>query len=147
MICIISSAGGHLAEAIKACSAIKHYPKFYVTFFVPHIPDSLSGEEHYFIEDPHLSPLKYLVNFFQSLKLYVRKRPKVIITTGAGIAVPMCLIGKFFGSKIVFIESGARVIYPSRTAKVLYRIADLSIVQWRPLSNYLPKAIYGGPLF
>jgi hypothetical protein len=146
MICIISSAGGHLTEALKATSLLKDYPKFYVTFYLPHIPDYLLSDECYFVEDPHISPWKYLVNFFQSFKIYLKKRPKIIITTGAGIAIPMCIIGKFFGAKILFIESGAKVINPSRTAKVLYRIADLSIVQWQPLLKYLPKSIYGGHL-
>lgn len=146
MICIIASAGGHLTEAIKATFLIKEYPKFYVTFHMEHISASLSKEEYYLVEDPHISLKKYFINLYQVFKIYFRKRPKVIVTTGAGIAVPMCLIGKAFGSKVVFIESGARVMYPSRTAKVLYRIADLSIVQWKPLLEYLPKAIYGGPL-
>ncbi len=146
MICIIASAGGHLTEAIKATSLIKEYSKFYVTFHIEHIPASLSNEKYYLVEDPHISLKKYFINFYQVLKIYFKKMPKVIITTGAGIAVPMCLIGKAFGSKVVFIESGARVMHPSRTAKILYRIADLSIVQWKPLLRYLPKAIYGGPL-
>jgi len=146
MICIIASAGGHLTEAIKATSLIKDYPRFYVTFYLPHIPDSLLGEECYFVEDPHISPWKYLFNFFQSFKIYLKKRPKIIITTGAGIAVPMCTIGKLFGSKIVFIESGARVTQPSRSGKVLYYITDLFIVQWESLLKFYPNAVCGGPL-
>jgi UDP-N-acetylglucosamine:LPS N-acetylglucosamine transferase len=146
MICIIASAGGHLTEVMKAISFLKEYPIFYITFKMAHIQDSLKNEEYYLVEDPHISLKTYFINFYQVLKIYFRQRPKVIVTTGAGIAVPMCLIGKAFGSKVVFIESGARVIYPSRTAKILYRIADLSIVQWKPLLKYLPRAIYGGPL-
>jgi UDP-N-acetylglucosamine:LPS N-acetylglucosamine transferase len=131
MICIIASADGYLTEAIKTTSLIKEYPKFNVTFHMQHISASLSKKEYYLVEDPHIS---------------LKKRPTVIVTTGAGIAVPMCLVGKSFGSKVVFIESGTRVRYPSMTAKVLYRIADLSIVQWKPLLKYLPRAIYSGPL-
>lgn len=146
MICVIASAGGHLTEAIKATSLIKDYPKFYVTFYLPHIPECMAGEECYFVVDPHISPWKYLVNFLQSFKIYLKKRPKIIITTGAGIAIPMCIIGKLFGSKIVFIESGARVTHPSRSGKILYYIADLFIVQWKSLLKFYPNAVYGGPL-
>jgi UDP-N-acetylglucosamine:LPS N-acetylglucosamine transferase len=146
MICIIASAGGHLTEAMKATALLKDSPRFYVTFSLPHIAQSLPGEEYYFIEDPHVSPVKYLRNFFQALRIFRRKRPKVIITTGAGIAVPMCVIGKIAGAKIVFIETGARITSPSRTARLLYPIADVFIVQWEPLLKYFPKAVYGGAL-
>ena len=143
-ICVITSAGGHLTEAMKATAELKYYPTFYVTFKLPHIHDSLRRGECYFIEDPHTNCFKYLKNSFQCLIVYLKKRPKVIITTGAGIAIPMCIIGKLFGSQIIFIEISARIRQPSRTAKILYPIADLFIVQWKPLLKYFPKAIYGG---
>ncbi|MFC1809408.1 PssD/Cps14F family polysaccharide biosynthesis glycosyltransferase [Candidatus Omnitrophota bacterium] len=146
MICIISSAGGHLTEVQKATTLLNKQEKFYVTFSLPHIKESLVNEECYFVVDPHLNPFKYILNFFQSLAIYIKKRPKVIITTGAGIAIPMCVIGKCAGTKVIFIESGARVNKPSRTGRLLYPIADLFIVQWDSLLKYFPKAICGGVL-
>jgi len=147
IICFISSGGGHLTELINASSLITHYPHFFVTINLPHISSSLEGKEVYYILDPHTSIFKYFINFIQALKIYLKKRPKIIITTGAGIAIPMCVIGKLFGSKIVYIESGARVNFPSKTGKFMYKIADLFIVQWKPLLKRFPNAVYGGPLF
>jgi hypothetical protein len=47
----------------------------------------------------------------------------------------------------VFIESFSRINSPSMTGRIIFRIADLFIVQWRGLLKfYGAKAIYGGEL-
>ncbi len=144
-VCIICSAGGHLSEALAATSQVKA-SKYYVTFDEPHVRERLKGEEVYYIADPHVSLFLYLKNTLQSLSILIRKRPKVVISNGAGIALATCLLAKLAGSKLVFVENGARVTTPSRTGKLVYRFADLFIVQWKPMLKHYPKAVYGGPL-
>ena len=143
---IIASAGGHLSEALKATSSLRAYPRFYVTFHVPHLPPALGAERTYFVEFPRIDPWRYLVNAAQSLAIYLRERPLVIITTGGGTAVPFCLIGRLFGSKIVFVESGSRVVRPSRASRLLYPISHLTLVQWPALLSRFPRAVYVGAL-
>ena len=70
-------------------------------------------------------------------------RPKIVVSTGAGIAIPMILLAKKVGSKIIFIETGARVIEPSNTGKFIYKYADLFIVQYEPLLKCFDKAKLG----
>ena len=69
-----------------------------------------------------------------------------MLTTGAGIAVPMALIAKCFGKKLIFVESGARINTASRTGKLLHKYADLCLVQWKPVLELYPNAKYGGVL-
>jgi len=142
-ICIISSAGGHLTEALAATKDLK-VSRYFVTFDQPHVHSVLKGEEVYFIQDPHQKLHLHFKNMFQSLILFLKKRPKIVITTGAGIAVTLCLLVKLTGGKLIFIETGARVTSPSVTGRILYRFSDLFIIQWEPLKRYYPKAIYGG---
>ena len=144
-ICIVCSAGGHLAEALAATIVVDS-PCYFVTFDEPHVRLRLTGKEVYYVVDPHVSLRLYLKNARQSLNIFLRKRPKVVISTGAGIALATCFLAKLTGSKLIFVESGARVTTPSRTGKLIYPFADLFIVQWKPLLKYYPKAIYGGPL-
>ena len=35
-----------------------------------------------------------------------------------------CLAAKLFGARLVYVESGSRVIIPSRTGRLIYRFAD-----------------------
>ena len=79
--------------------------------------------------------------------IYIKIRPKYIVTTGAHTAGPMCLIGKIFGSKIIFIESFANSSSKSITGKIVYKFADLFIVQWENMLNIYPKSVYGGWIY
>ncbi len=125
---------------------IEGHDSFFVTF---KREDTEGFEENlYFIDDPKRNPFKLFKNFIQSLKILYKERPDVIITTGAGVVVPLCYIGKAIGVKIIFIESFARITSRSLSGVFIYPIADLFFVQWRSvLSKYGKKAVYGGSVF
>ena len=145
MLCVVCSAGGHLSEALSALASTKA-PRYFVTYGEDHAKKWLSGEEAYYVEDPHVSIIKYLKNAYQSIIILLRKRPKVILSTGSGIALATCIFGKMIGAKVIYLESGARITSPSRTGKLMYYIADDFIVQWEPLLRCFPKATYVGSL-
>lgn len=144
-ILAISSGGGHLTEMIHSLDDINIQKNdiTYVVFKTPYTKETLKNERHYFIIDPHICKVKYLINFMQALFLFLLIRPKIVISTGAGIAIPMILLAKKVGSKIIFIETGARVIEPSKTGKFIYKYADLFIVQYEPLLKHFDKAKLG----
>jgi len=73
--------------------------------------------------------------------------PDIIMTTGASVALPMCYIAKLFRKRIIFIESFCRVKKPSLFGRLIYHIANLTIVQWEPLLKYYKRAEYGGYIF
>jgi beta-1,4-N-acetylglucosaminyltransferase len=139
----ISSGGGHLSELIKAIPNSYEKEVVYVTFKNGHTKYTLKDKSHFFLIDPHISKIKFLINFFQSLFLYIKIRPKVIISTGAGIAIPLILIGRLFKTKIIFIESGARIFKPSKTASFIYKYSDLFIIQYKTLSSVFSKSKIG----
>ena len=78
--------------------------------------------------------------------ILLRLRPAAILSTGPAIAVPVSIIGKILGARIIFIETGSRVRTLSLTGRIMYRWADLFFVQWPQLAATLPKAIYAGRL-
>jgi len=145
MLCVVCSAGGHLSEAIEATVDVKQ-PMYFVTYGEPHARLRLADKEAYYVMDPHTSLFKYGLNALQSIFLLIKKRPKVIFSTGAGIALVTCLVGKFMGAKIIYLESGARITTPSKTGKFMYKYADVFIVQWKPMLKVYPDAKYVGPL-
>ena len=146
-VCIISSAGGHLTQALLLAQDLeKKYNLYYVTYGLPHIRKLLRDKKAYYIIDPHLSFSKYLINFLQSFKIFLNELPDYVITTGSGISIPTCLIGKALRSRIIYIETCSRVTSPSRTGRILYPFADLFIVQWKPILKVFPKAKYCGSL-
>lgn len=91
--------------------------------------------------------LGYLKLFKQCFHICQKYRPKVIISTGSDIAVPLALWAKINKSKMVFIETRAKVYSKTVTGKILTHIADKIIVQWpEMLSVYNNKAEYYGVL-
>ena len=100
----------------------------------------------FFVIDPKRNVFKFIINFFQTLKIMLRKRPKVIISIGAGVVIPACYIGKYMGAKIIYIESFSRIWHPSLSGRIIYPIADLFFVQWEELKSKYPKAVFAGRL-
>lgn len=153
-VMFISSTGGHLSELLQLKDMFKKYDYHIVTEKTKSNMDLLKrySKKLSFLlygskSHPLVYPFKLLINCFISLFIYIKVRPKVIVTTGAHTAGPMCCIGKIFGSKIVFIESFANISTKSVTGKIIYLFADLFIVQWDGMLKLYPKAVLGGWIY
>ena len=92
-------------------------------------------------------PFKLFYNCFKSLFLYFKIHPDYIVTTGAHTAGPISLIGKFFGTRIIFIESFANLTSKTITGRLLYPVSDKFIVQWESMKELYPEATFGGWIF
>jgi beta-1,4-N-acetylglucosaminyltransferase len=140
-IIAISSGGGHLNELLSALPRTKM--KILVLTSKSGIHQMNRKYQFKYLIDPHVSIMKYVVNSIQALFYYSKMKPAYIISTGAGIAFPIIIIGKIFGSKIIFVETGAKVFTQSRTGRMVYKYSDLFIVQYKPLLELYPKASLG----
>lgn len=74
----------------------------------------------------------------------MKKKVLFISSTGAHTVVSMCLIRKTFGSKIIFIETFANSKTKSKTGSIVYKFADIFIVQWKDMLELYFNAVYGG---
>jgi UDP-N-acetylglucosamine:LPS N-acetylglucosamine transferase len=92
-------------------------------------------------------PFEMIVNSLKSLFIYIREWPDVVITTGVLAMIPICLIAKLFGKKLIYIESFAKVNSANETGKLMYKFADQFYVQWPQMIEIYPKAIYLGGIY
>lgn len=76
-----------------------------------------------------------------------RARPSVILTTGAGVAVPFAWIGRLRGARVVYVESFTRIDGPSLSCKLIAPVAARVYGQWPELVQALPRAQYLGNVF
>lgn len=153
-VLFISSTGGHLNELLQLKSIMNKYDSYLIT---EKTKSTISLKEEYKDKISYLIygtkhnmlayPFKLLANCFKSLYFYFKIKPDVIVTTGAHSAGPMCCIGKIFGSKIIYIETFANIHSKTVTGRIVYKFADLFIVQWESMLKLYPKAIYGGWIF
>jgi UDP-N-acetylglucosamine:LPS N-acetylglucosamine transferase len=83
---------------------------------------------------------------FGAARTLRKERPGLILSTGAGPAVPFALAGNILGVPSLYIETFARVSKPSLTGRIMYYLAARFFYQWKLLVRYYPKASYGGLL-
>jgi len=152
-VLFIASTGGHLSELLQLKSLFNKYNSYLIT----EKTKSTIGLKNKYINVNYLVYgtkdhkftyiFKFLYNCIKSLILYINIRPKVIITTGTHTAVPMCYIGRLFGSKVIFIETFANSSTKTLSGKLVYPIATTFVVQWEEMLKLYPKAIYGGWIY
>ena len=140
-VLFISSTGGHLNELLQLKPMFKKYDSYIIT---ENTKSNLKLKEEYgkkinFLvygtkHKPLIYPFKLLYNCFKSLFLYFKIRP-------------LCSIGKIFGSKIIYIETFANINTKTITGRLIYKFADLFIVQWEEMLELYPKAVYWGWIF
>ncbi len=147
-ICLVCSHGGHFNEMMQLSDAFEGFDYFFVT----HASEATKNLENAYLikfEGWNLIGKILLIMVpIRAIYILLKERPDVIISTGAGeIAVPFCYIGKMMGIKIIFIDTLARISTPSGGGRFIYPIADLFLVQWRPLlEKYGKKAKYWGKI-
>lgn len=148
-LCFICSSGGHLAELLPVGRRLgRDREHFWITFNNPMTENTLKDDRYYMVHDPVRNPLIFLKLVFHSFFLFLKERPDIVITTGAGMAVPFSIITKLFGKKLVFIESFCRTESPSLSGRALYMFADRFYVQWEQnLKHYGHKAEYSGSVY
>ena len=153
-VLFISSTGGHLNELLQLSSLFEKYDYHIITEKDKtngYLEDKYEGRVSYlpYGTRSHIITyiFKYLYLIIKTLFLYIKIKPKVIVTTGTHTAGPMCYLGKLFGSKIIYIETFANINKKTATGRLIYPIADLFIVQWEEMLKIYPKAVYGGQIF
>lgn len=149
-VCFAASSGGHFEQLTMLKPLMDKYNSFVVTEKTTYNV-TIENEKMYYLHQVNrkekMFPLWVLINAFASLAIVVKERPDVIITTGVLAVIPLCLLVKVFGGKLVYIESFAKVSSPTETGKFLYKFADRFYVQWETMKKFYPKAIYLGGIY
>jgi len=142
---MVASSGGHLAELFSVRNAWFKYEEVWVTFPTQDARSLLENEKTIWAYHPTNRNIKNLVrNLYLAWRVLRQEKPDVIISTGAGIAVPFIWVGKFLKIPTIFIESITFTDKQSLSGKLVYIFVDHYFVQWPDLARKLDKAIYRG---
>lgn len=149
-LCFAASSGGHYEQLMMLKPLMEKYESFLITEETSY-NSNVNGLKTYYMMQVNRKEKTFLpymiINLFRSLKIYLKERPDVVICTGVLATIPICLIAKFAGKKMIYIESFAKVTSPTETGKLLYKFADQFYVQWEPMLEIYPKAIYLGGIY
>lgn len=142
---LICSSGGHLYQLFNLHEYWSKYQRSWITFESEDVRSLLADEQVITAFHPTTRNIK---NFFRNLWLAARVlreiKPRIIVSTGAGIAVPFFYMAKLYGIRTVYVESITRLEGLSLTGRLVYPIASHFIVQSPELASKLPRAEYKG---
>ena len=145
---LVASSGGHLLQLLQIRGVLPDAHWTWVTFDTQDAVFLLRDECVVYAHHPTNRSLVNLIrNTLLAIRLVWRVRPQVVVSTGAGVAVPFCYVAKLFGASIVFIESFARTSNLSLSGRLVKPIASRFFVQWPDTAPDDHKAEYRGALF
>ena len=148
-ICIPTSSGGHLTHMMMIEEFWKKYDRFWVTFNKEDAKSCLKDERKYWCYFPtNRNFLNLFKNSILAIKILLKEKPDLIISSGAAIAIPFFFFGKiFFRCKCVYIEVFDRIDKKTLAGKFCYKFADLFLIQWPELKKVYPKGKFIGSIF
>jgi UDP-N-acetylglucosamine:LPS N-acetylglucosamine transferase len=107
-LCFAASSGGHYEQLLMLKPLMDKYESFVVTEKTSYSAN-IEGEQIYYMHQVNRKEKTFLfwmvINLFKSLGIIIKERPKVIITTGVLAMIPLCILVKLCGGKLIFISN------------------------------------------
>jgi anti-anti-sigma factor len=146
---LVCSSGGHYKAMMRLAAFWQKFQSVsWVTFRNPTAEADLrdcSGQVHWAYSPTNRNIPNLIRNLLLAFKVLRDDRPDVILSTGAGVAVPFLLLARYvYGSQVIFVESKTRLKRLSLSAKILKALSgfDELIVQSRELADLYPEATF-----
>lgn len=136
-ILVVSSVGGHLTEIMTLGPSLRHHSVTLVVNDEAQLPD-FPFERVYRISHAERD-WRVLYNLCEAARIIRVEQPDIILSAGAGPAVPVALVGRLAGASIVFVESAAAVTHPTLTGRLMHPLAHRFFYQWSSLSGAFPR--------
>lgn len=149
-ICFAASTGGHYEQLMMLEPLMEEYDSFIITEKTRYKINT-KGTKCYTVPQVNRNEktmaIKLSLTMLKQIYIYLKERPDVVICTGVLSMIPMCLICKIMGKKLIYIESFAKTTDGTKSGMLLYRYADIFYVQWETMLEVYPKAKYLGGIY
>ena len=144
---MVSTQGGHLTQLLVLRPWWSEHERVWVCPGTPDVLDRLGDERLIQSYSPTTRNLPNLVrNFVLAAHVLRTERPGIVVSAGAGVAVPFFLLARLLRIPTVFIEVYDRVDSPTLTGRLCGPFTTRRIVQWEQQLGFYPDAMLVGPL-
>ncbi len=144
---LASSSGGHLRQLLALQPWWSKHERHWITFDKPDAHSLLAGEQ---VSWAHHPTTRSLVNLLRNLRVAWQVlstfRPDIVVSTGAGVAVPVFYLAKAMGIRTIYIEVYDRIDSATLTGRLCRPVSDIFAVQWEEQLSVYPGATLIGPL-
>jgi UDP-N-acetylglucosamine:LPS N-acetylglucosamine transferase len=146
-VLLVCSSGGHLAQLLPLQPWLAGKRERWVTFPTEDARSQLTGRDVVDCYHPTTRSVVNLVrNFLLARRLLREDRPDLIVSSGAGVAVPFFVLGWLKGIPCVFIEVFDRLDTPTLTGRLCRPFATRMLVQWDEQLDLYKNAEVAGTL-
>lgn len=147
-VLLVCSSGGHLAQLMVLRSWWQEKEVRWVTFNTADAVSLLHDQDVTFAHYPTTRNVPNTMrNLAQALRLLVRDKPALIVSTGAGVAFPYFLVGWVLRVPRVYIEVIDRIETPTLTGRLCRPLSTRFLVQWpAQQAFYKGSEVVGGLL-
>lgn len=140
-ILFVCSSGGHLAQLYALRKWWSRHNRSWVTFNTPDAVSLLADEEVIYGHYPTTRNLPNLVrNARQARQVLRSTKPDLVVSSGAGIAVPYFWLAHRQGIRTAYLEVIDRITSPTVTGRMCYPVADEFWVQLPSQLSIYPDA-------
>jgi UDP-N-acetylglucosamine:LPS N-acetylglucosamine transferase len=141
-ILLVCSSGGHLTQLMCLRSWWEGHDRRWVTFPTEDAVSKLGGERVTWAAHPTTRNVPNLMrNALLARRLLAGYRPDVVVSTGAGVAVPFFWLAGLYHASTVYLEVFDRIDSATLTGRLCERVTDLFLVQWPE-----QQALYRNPV-
>lgn len=146
-VLLVCSAGGHLTHLFRLRPWWEQFERTWVTFEKADAVSLLKGEDVRWAYHPTTRNVRNLLrNTWLAVKMLARRRPDVIVSSGAAVAFPFFVLGKLLRIPTVYIEVYDRIDSATLTGRLCHPISDLFLLQWAEQEKIYPRGVLMGPL-
>jgi nitroreductase len=130
-VLLVGSSGGHLAQLLSVAPLWDADRRSYVTFDTLDAQSLLEDEQVTWAHHPTTRNVRNLLrNSVLAVRELRRRRPDVVVSTGAAVAFPFFLAARMMGIPTVYVEVYDRVDSPTLTGRLCRPLSTLFCVQW-----------------
>ena len=144
---LVCSPGGHLTQMLRLRPWWERHERTWVTFDKADARSHLAGERTVWAHHPTTRNIPNLIrNLGLARKVLRDEKPDVVISDGAGVAVPFFWLARRRGIATVYVEVFDRVDSPTLTGRMCRPVTDLFCVQWPEQQKHYKGSVVIGPL-
>lgn len=126
----------------------QHHQRLWVTFDLADAQSKLEGET---LVPAHYPTTRNVVNLARNFVLAARVmrefKPDLVVSNGAGVAVPFFVLARLFGIPTIYMEVYDRVNSRTLTGRLCRPFATKFLVQWPDQQRLYANSTLVGPVY
>lgn len=131
----VASAGGHWHQMMQISPAFDGADLTYASTDAD-LKEAYSLDKMIALRDYNSKdPVGLLRGLFETLRIVMRLRPDVVISTGAAPGLLCLLWGRLLGAKTIWIDSIANSAELSLSGRLALRFCHIVVTQWQHLAK------------